>query len=219
MSMPYQGPGDGSAATGDRLLWLLKSAGPQTISDLGAALGMTAAGAQQHLARLEALGLVRAEARPRGRGRPRKFWHLTERGHGRFPDRHADLTLGLIEAAREAFGDAGLDTLISRREAATRATYAAALAPETALSGRLAALAAARSREGYMAEWRDEGAAGLLFIENHCPICAAARACQGLCRAELATFRALLGPEVSVEREDHILAGARRCAYRVRPRD
>jgi predicted ArsR family transcriptional regulator len=54
-----------------------------------------------------------------------------------------------------------------------------------------------------------------LFVENHCPICAAAAACQGLCRSELAVFRAVLGADVTVERIDHILAGARRCAYRI----
>ena len=54
-----------------------------------------------------------------------------------------------------------------------------------------------------------------LFVENHCPICAAATACQGLCRSELAIFRAVLGTEITVERTDHILAGARRCAYRI----
>ena len=43
----------------------------------------------------------------------------------------------------------------------------------------------------------------------------AAAACQGFCRAELALFQAALGDGVSVERTDHILAGARRCAYRI----
>lgn len=60
-------------------------------------------------------------------------------------------------------------------------------------------------------------AGGFLLIENHCPICAAAAACQGLCRSELAVFRAVLGSDVVVDRVDHILAGARRCAYRVMP--
>ena len=59
---------------------------------------------------------------------------------------------------------------------------------------------------------------GYLLVENHCPICSAAAQCQGLCAAELAVFRAVLGPDVDVERTDHILAGARRCAYRVRRR-
>lgn len=67
-----------------------------------------------------------------------------------------------------------------------------------------------------MAEARSAGRGEFLLVENHCPVCAAAQACQGLCRGELDLFRAVLGPEVEVERIDHILAGARRCSYRVR---
>ena len=55
----------------------------------------------------------------------------------------------------------------------------------------------------------------MLLAENHCPICAAASTCQGLCREELSLFRAVLGDKARVERTDHILAGARRCAYRI----
>ncbi len=69
-----------------------------------------------------------------------------------------------------------------------------------------------------MAEWRVKGDSYLL-IENHCPICAAATACQGLCRAELELFREALGAEATVIRVDHILAGARRCAYRIARKD
>ncbi len=66
-----------------------------------------------------------------------------------------------------------------------------------------------------MADWSPDPGGGFLFVENHCPICAAAAACQGFCRAELMVFRAVLGPDVAIERTDHILAGARRCAYRI----
>ncbi|MGH7865744.1 MAG: hypothetical protein ACREQB_12195, partial [Candidatus Binataceae bacterium] len=67
--------------------------------------------------------------------------------------------------------------------------------------------------QGYMAECSRRADGAYLLIENHCPICAAARSCQGLCRDELALFRAALGAGVEVERIEHILAGARRCAY------
>ncbi len=61
---------------------------------------------------------------------------------------------------------------------------------------------------------RDESGA-LILIENHCPICVAARACQKLCRSELEVFQAVLGPDVEIKRFEHILKGARRCAYRI----
>ena len=65
-----------------------------------------------------------------------------------------------------------------------------------------------------MAEVKRDGT-GFLFIENHCPICAAATACQGFCASELDLFRSALGPGVSVERAEHILSGDRRCVYRI----
>jgi predicted ArsR family transcriptional regulator len=57
----------------------------------------------------------------------------------------------------------------------------------------------------------------LLLRENHCPICVAAKSCQGLCREELSLFQAVLGAGVRVQRTDHVLAGAQRCAYVIAP--
>ena len=54
-----------------------------------------------------------------------------------------------------------------------------------------------------------------LFIEDHCPICAAATACQGFCAAELAQFQALMQGWAHITREEHLLQGARRCVYRL----
>jgi predicted ArsR family transcriptional regulator len=59
---------------------------------------------------------------------------------------------------------------------------------------------------------------GYLLIENHCPICAAATACQGFCHAERDVFQRALGGDVSVERTEHIVSGDRRCAYRIAPK-
>lgn len=198
----------------DRFLVLLKTRGPQTAADLGKAAGVTAEAARQQLARLAADGLVVATAEPRGVGRPAQVWGLTAAGNARFPDAHAELTAQLIGAIRAQLGEAALDRLIESRSAEARSAYAAALAGSADLGERVARLAEARTREGYMAESRAEGD-GYLLVENHCPICVAATACQGFCRAELDTFRAVLGPGVSVERTEHIVGGDRRCAYRV----
>jgi predicted ArsR family transcriptional regulator len=85
------------------------------------------------------------------------------------------------------------------------------------LRGRLEELARIRTEEGYMAEVRPDGDGSWLFLENHCPVCAAARVCSGLCREELALFRKVIGMTVEIVRTDHIIAGARRCVYRVTP--
>lgn len=202
----------------DRILFHLKSRGPQTAGDVAARLAMTTAGARQHLLKLLDAGLVESEDSREGRGRPKKRWRLTESGHARFPDRHSELTLELLKSTTEIFGADGLDRLIAHREHASIADYRRRLGPRQSLLRTLNALAAIRSREGYMASVQADGGGTFLLLEDHCPICAAAASCQGLCRSELAVFRAVLGADVTVERTDHIIAGARRCAYRIAPR-
>ena len=68
-----------------------------------------------------------------------------------------------------------------------------------------------------MADVKPQPGGTFLLVENHCPICAAAASCTGLCAKELEVFQAVLGDEVEVTRTEHIMAGARRCAYRVGP--
>jgi predicted ArsR family transcriptional regulator len=199
----------------DRILFHLKSRGPGETRAVASALGVSRQAALQHLERLAADGLVAHSDERRGVGRPRRLWSLTEKAQGRFPDAHAQLTVEMLEALRAEFGPTAVDRLIARREAATTRAYAETMAGRDTLQDRVAALAEIRTAEGYMADWSPDPGGGFLFVENHCPICAAAAACQGFCRAEAAVFGAVLGPDVRVERTEHLLAGARRCAYRI----
>jgi predicted ArsR family transcriptional regulator len=210
--MSLDNAGADARSSGDRILGLIKRRGPLRSADIAAALGTTAEAARQHLVRLEHDKLVESVAGKRGVGRPARYWHLTAAAHSRFPDTHAELTVRLIDTIRATLGEAALEKLIGAREEETRRAYSAALSGIATLRARVARLAQIRSREGYMAEWR-ANADGFLLLENHCPICAAAASCQGFCRAELDVFRDVLGPGIAVERVEHVLAGARRCAY------
>ena len=201
----------------DRFLVLLKTRGPQTSTELGNAAGITDEAARQQLVKLAAEGFVEGVSEANGVGRPSQVWRLTAVGNARFPDAHAELTAQLLRTIRTELGEEALERLIAVREQETRANYVAETKGAADLRERVARLAAIRSREGYMAEWREEEE-GYLLIENHCPICAAASICQGFCRAELNVFQEVLGPEAEVTRVEHIPAGARRCAYRVTPR-
>jgi predicted ArsR family transcriptional regulator len=194
---------------------LLKTGGPQSAADLGVALGVSAEAARQQLVKLAEGGLVAAQTERHGVGRPLQRWSLTAAGNARFPDRHAETTVQLLGIIRRELGESSLDRLIDARAQESRAAYAAALEGAADLGERVARLAAIRTKEGYMAEWQTDGA-DYLLIENHCPICAAAAECQGFCRSELELFSWALGPGVSVERTEHIIAGARRCVYRIR---
>lgn len=194
----------------------LKMQGSLSATALGDRLGTTSEAARQQLARLAEEGLVEARSASAGVGRPTQLWSLTPTAQSRFPDTHAALTVQLLDIVRTRLGDAALDAIISVREAETRSAYVAAVEPAPNLKSRVAALAELRSQEGYMAAWTEQPDGSLLLIENHCPICAAATACQGFCRAELEVFRSVLGPDVEVERQDHIVSGGRRCTYSIK---
>ena len=200
-----------------RLVERLKRA-DATAGELAKAVGMTEAGVRQHLDALAENGLVVAHTRPaQGRGRPPTVWTLTDLAQDLFPDRHDDLTVELITAVRNALGDKGLARVIDARGEAQRAAYERAVPKRGSLRTRVEALASIRLAEGYDAEVVDDpdGGSALLLIEHHCPICTAATACPGLCGAELQLFRDVLGPQVSVERTQHVIAGDRRCTYRI----
>ncbi|MFM5075240.1 helix-turn-helix transcriptional regulator [Aeromonas hydrophila] len=202
-------------ASTDKILFLLKSHGPQSAAELGEQLQMTSMGARQHLMTLEADGWVSFNDEARGRGRPVRLWHLTEQAWQRFPDSHSELTLQLIDNIQQLFGEVGMERLIAQREQQQLVRYQAELT-QPALADRLAALTAQRTREGYMADFRQEEDGSWLLWESHCPICAAARACRGFCRSELEMFRRLLAP-AGVELEQYLLEGDHRCLYRIRP--
>ncbi len=200
-------------SAGDRILMLLKMHGPLTTAELGKRTGTTGEAARQQLLRLADTGLVTAESQRSGVGRPRQAWSLTAAGEARFPDTHATLTVELLESIRAELGEAALETVIAARERRTGSLYKAAMADCDSLDEKLAMLTRLRSAEGYMADWYTAEDGSRRFVEHHCPICAAATACQGFCRSELAVFRQLLGPSVDIRRDEHIVEGGRRCTY------
>ena len=207
---------DPRARARDRVLLQLKTRGAATAAVLARRLDVTPMAIRQHLAALATEGLVTHVEERRPVGRPARVWDLTERAAERFPDTHADLTVELLAAMKDVFGEEGLERLIHARALKQRETYRQRLPGKgTSLAKRVAALAELRREEGYMADWSEEPDGSFLLVENHCPICAAATLCQGFCRDELALFRDVIGPDAEVERSEHLLSEARRCAYRV----
>jgi len=198
----------------ERILHLLKTKGRQTASQLAKRLKVTPMAIRQHLSSLEEM--VAYDDERHGVGRPRRVWRLSEKAQSRFPDSHGELAVGMLDAMRAAFGQKGLGQLVAERTKAQIKDYRSRM-PErgASLRDRVAALAAIRKEEGYMAEWSRTRDGAFLLIENHCPICAAAEACLGLCKGELELFRKVLG--TPIERTEHIPEGARRCVYRIAP--
>jgi len=220
------------ATTGDqlsdakrRIIERLKRVDSATAPELAEEFGLTDTAVRQHLDALAASGLVEVAISaggadtPKGRGRPPVRWGLSRLADDLFPDRHADLTVDLIASIRQALGEEALTRVIEARTQAMATSYRAALPTpgSSSVKVRVRRLAELRSAEGYEAEAVADGRS-MLLIEHHCPICDAATACTTLCRTELELFQDVLGPDVKVERAQHLLSGDRRCAYRVEPR-
>jgi len=183
---------------------------------MGERLGLSAMAVRQHLYELQREKLVSAQERPAALGRPTKYWQLTREADRLFPDAYAELSVALIDALGDAFGEAGLKQILDSRCARQKEEYSKRIPSSLPLREKVHRLARIRTEEGYMAEVKSQRNSGFLLFENHCPICAAATTCQGFCATELDLFRAVLGPHIAIERLEHIVSGDRRCAYRIK---
>src|SRR5437868_2820976 len=98
----------GQSKTRRAIVKLLKSEGGMHAAQLAERLGLTAMAVRQHLYALQGEKLVTAEPRAVPLGRPIKYWKLTREADRLFPDAYAELSVALIEAMGDAFGDTGL---------------------------------------------------------------------------------------------------------------
>jgi predicted ArsR family transcriptional regulator len=202
------------------LLDILKREGPQEAKSMAARLGVTPMAIGLQLASLEEEKLVEARPEPPApgrRGRPVHRWALTEAANRMFPDAHALLTVGLLDSLQEVYGEGGMRKLLEARTRHQSEEYGRAVPSDAALKDKVKALARLRDREGYMTEVQPAPGGGWRLIENHCPICTAARTCRGFCQSEWEVFSGLMGPDAVVTREEHLLSGGRRCVYDIKP--
>jgi predicted ArsR family transcriptional regulator len=202
-----------------RVLFVLKTRGPQTATKMAKRLNVTPMAVRQHLAVLEGEQLVDfTDERPTV-GRPARLWRLTPKALAKFPDSHAEFAVELLQAVQTTFGEQGLDQLLDERVRQQVETYRARMpGPGAPLEKRVAALARIRSEEGHMAEWARQRDGAIRVTERHCSIAKAARVTPKLCYGCLSLFRGVLGEDVSVKLAENILSGDECCSVLVRPR-
>ncbi|WP_409346285.1 helix-turn-helix transcriptional regulator [Paenibacillus sp. MBLB4367] len=196
---------------------LLKQEGPMDALQLAERFGVSGMAVRQHLYNLQEQKLVTFTEEPRSMGRPAKMWRLTPEANRLFPEGYAELTVSLIESMKEAFGEDGLEKLLEIRNRKQVEDYRYQASPNLPLNEQLEALARMRTAEGYMAEVAANPDGTFCFVEKHCPICAAAKACSGLCRKELEMLQHVLGDGIQVRRSEHLLNGGSRCVYWITP--
>jgi DeoR family suf operon transcriptional repressor len=199
------------------VLYAVRRRGEATAEQVAGQLGMSVSGARQHLSALAADGLVEAtEGAPvvARRGRRALVYAATEAADAYFPKAYGELTnelLGYVAASDRAL----LDELFARRREQRIVNARARLAGKRTLGARVAELTRILDEDGYLASHERVGRGVHRIVEHNCAIWAVAERYGQACTSELEFIRSVLA-DASVERVEHMVAGARRCAYEIR---
>jgi len=199
------------------VLYAVRRRGEATAEQVADQLGMTASGARQHLTALVEAGLVDASELtadlPR-RGRRTLAYSATPAADGYFPKAYGELTNELLGY----LGDTDptmLDDLFARRREHRIDAARARLAPKRTLATKVRELTEILDEDGYLATSERVAPGVYRIVEHNCAIWAVAQRYGQACTSEIDFIRAVL-PDATVERVQHMVAGARHCAYEVR---
>ncbi|RAY14162.1 transcriptional regulator [Actinomadura craniellae] len=203
-----------------RVARLILEHGPVTASALGERVGLTPAAVRRHLDALLAEGMIEVRrARPqarRGRGRPAKWFAITDAGRSAFVHAYDDLATSALRYLAETVGEEAVAGFARRQigdlERRYRPVVHAAPAPQ-----RVRKLAEALSADGYAASaGRSPAGGGEQLCQHHCPVAHVAAEFPQLCEAETEAFSRLLG--TPVQRLATIAHGDGVCTTHVSPR-
>jgi DeoR family transcriptional regulator, suf operon transcriptional repressor len=195
------------------VLSTLKTKGEASAEDVAAVLGVTVSAVRQHLAPLEAEGLVAHRDERPGPGRPRRRFCLTPAAEALWPKRYGQLTNQLLSFISDA--DPALVDLAFERRRDGRVERARARLEGLAFDDRCRELAAILDEDGYLASCAQTGPGCWEIVEHNCAILDVAQRYGQACRTELAFLQESM-PGATVERTAHMMAGAHVCAYEVR---
>jgi predicted ArsR family transcriptional regulator len=199
------------------VLYAVRRRGEATAEQVAEQLDITVSGARQHLGALADDGLVESSelASPERRpGRRTLSYAATAAADQYFPKAYGELTNELLGYLADTDGDL-LDQLFAKRRGARIDNAARRLAPLTTLEAKVAELTRILDEDGYFASWEQVGPGVFRIVEHNCAIWAVAQRYGQACTSELEFIRSVL-EGAGVERVQHMVAGARRCAYEIR---
>lgn len=212
----------GSSTKQDILNQLLKQ-GQATSQELAQQLAVSPQAIRRHLKDLDAEGLVCCEPLPGGMGRPQHVYQLSPGGRDRFPDRHDEFAIDLLDTLSEMMGRDQMRSLLRKQWERKALDYHQQLGTGP-LAERIASLVQLRRAEGYMAEYYPfpegtEPAAATSFIltEYNCAISHVAESFPSVCDHELEMFAVALH-DCQVERTHWLVNGEHRCGYLIQAR-
>lgn len=195
--VPPTAPDD--APTRQRVATSLLENGLSTAADLAERLALTPAAVRRHLDSLVAAGLAEPQTpravTGRGRGRPAKYFTLTDSGRDTFTQAYDDLAASALRFLAEAGGPDAVAEFARRRTAELEERYRATVEAASTPTERAQALATALAADGYAASVHS-APVGEQLCQHHCPVAHVAAEFPELCAAETEVFGRLLGRHV-----------------------
>jgi predicted ArsR family transcriptional regulator len=199
------------------VLYALRRRGEATAEQVAEQLGMSVSGARQHLTALAHDGLVDAHEIPSDtpkRGRRALAYSAATAADAYFPKAYGELTNELLGYVADS-DPALLDDLFAKRRQHRIDNARVRLERKRTLGAKVAELASILDEDGYLATHERVGTGVYRIIEHNCAIWAVAQKYGQACVSEIDFIRAVL-PGATVERVQHMVAGARHCAYEIR---
>ncbi len=187
-----------------RVARALLDAGQATVAELAERLQLSGAAVRKHMDELVEEGLAEAsdrpsfgpDNRPRGRGRPARYYHLTQAGRDSFGNSYDDVAVGALRFVAETGGEDAVMQFARRRVAELERRYADLIDPREPLDVRVDQLADALAADGYAAV-AVPGAGGTQLCQHNCPVAHVASEFPQFCEAETEAFGRLLGTHIA----------------------
>jgi DNA-binding MarR family transcriptional regulator len=105
-----------TGSTRQQIMFMLKTEGPLTVSEMAERLGVTEMAVRRHLNTLERDGLIGAKLLRQAMGRPTNQYYLTEKSEEHFPKSYSAFTLEMLQDLEETYGPELVDQLFEKRK-------------------------------------------------------------------------------------------------------
>lgn len=195
------------------IVHFLKRNSEATLEEIGKEFDISKVAALKHLGNLEKEELVRRRYVPSGRGRPRCFFSLSEKGNNTFQKGFEDIVVDAMDYIDNIFGREYVGNILHLRAEKKLPEYREMLQKQP-YREKIKELSELRDHEGYMSEWKQLDEATFEIMEYNCPILALSQKYGEACRAENQLFSNVL--EAEVDSTHRVVAGSRACRFVIR---
>ncbi len=200
--------------TRQQILMRVKFDGETTADLLSQELEISPVAVRQHLAALEAEGLICVRIERKGLGRPSHRYCLTEAGDETFPRTYDQFAESLLNELATWQGADALSELVSRQRERQLNALLSRLS-EKSFASRLQEIVRLYTERGYIAESKETVAGEHILIKRNCAICALSRQMPELCCGGEENFLSQLLDGAEVKLEKSFPAGDHYCQFRI----